>query len=65
VRNPEERRARGGWRLRRKSDIKIGLKEIFWEAVTWINGSGYRQYEGCCVHGNELSGSVKCGKRLD
>jgi hypothetical protein len=43
VRNPEERRARGGWRGRRKNDIKMGLVEINWKAVNWINGSGCLQ----------------------
>jgi hypothetical protein len=27
--------------------------------------SGYGQAEGCCEHGNKLSGSVKFGKFLD
>lgn len=65
MRKPEERRARGGWRLRREDDNKMGLQETIWEAVNWVNGSGYQQLEGCCVHGNEHSGSLKCGKRLD
>jgi len=65
MRKPEERRARGESRLRREDDIKTDLKEIIWEAVNWINDSGYRQLEGCCVHANEHSESVKCGKRLD
>jgi hypothetical protein len=26
-----------------KNDIKMGLEEINWKAVNWINGSGCRQ----------------------
>jgi hypothetical protein len=29
------------------------------------SGSGYGPVEGCCVHGNEPSGSIKGGEFLD
>jgi hypothetical protein len=29
------------------------------------SGSGYQQVVGCCEHGNEPSGSTKCGEFLD
>jgi hypothetical protein len=29
------------------------------------SGSGKRQVEGSCEHGNELSGSINCWKVLD
>ena len=47
--------------LRRWEDnIKTDLREVRWGAWT-----GYGQVAGCCECGNELSGSIKCGKLLE
>jgi len=46
---------------RGEGNIKMDLTEIGWEAVQL----GYRQMEGCCEHGNEHSGSIKCGECLE
>jgi hypothetical protein len=50
-------------------DGKIILRRIFrrWEEVVGTEWSGLRigQVAGTCEYGNELSGSVNCGKFLD
>jgi hypothetical protein len=43
-------------------NIKMGLNEIIWEVVDWIDVAQDRgQVAGCCEDGNEPSGSLKCG----
>jgi len=43
-------------------NIKMGVSEIIWEVVEWIDVTQDRgQVAGCCEDGNEPSGSKKCG----
>jgi len=43
-------------------NIKMGLNDIIWEVVDWIDVAQDRgQVVGCCEDGNEPSGSIKCG----
>ena len=48
---------------------RIILKWIFEKWDEWHglvrSGSGYGQVAGCCECGNELSGSINCGKFPD
>jgi len=37
--------------------LKCMLKD--WDGMTW---TGHYQFSGCCEHGNEPSGSIKCGE---
>jgi len=39
-------------------------KDICWEGVNWID-LAQGQVAGCCEHGNELTGFIKCGELLD
>jgi len=42
--------------------IEMGVSEIVWEVVEWIDVAQDRgQVAGCCEDGNEASGSKKCG----
>jgi len=60
VGNPEVKRPLGRPRLRWE-DIKMDLKEIFWEDV----GSGLGQEAGSCLRGNEPSDSTNCALFLN
>jgi hypothetical protein len=42
-------------------NIKIDLKEIVWDGMSWIDLTQDRDHE----HGNKLSGSIKCWKILE
>jgi hypothetical protein len=43
-------------------NIKMGLYEIIWEVVEWIDmAKDTGQVAGCCEDGNESSGLMKCG----
>jgi hypothetical protein len=46
-------------------EINIGmdLREIGWVGIYWIAVAQDR--EGCCEHGNEPSGSIKCWEILE
>jgi len=40
----------------------MGLNEIIWEVVEWVDVAQDReQVADCCEDGNELPGSIKCG----
>ena len=45
------------WKLLQENTVAVLGKESC--------GWGYRQVAGCCMHGNELFGSIKCGEFLD
>jgi hypothetical protein len=64
VRKPEGRRPLEGPRHRWEDNIKMDLREFGWGAQTgliWLRiGTG----AGCCVCGDEPSGSIKCGEFL-
>jgi len=60
VGKPEGKRSLG-----RPRHIKMDLKKVGWEGngLDW-SGSGEGQVSGTCRHGNEPSGSIKCGNFL-
>jgi hypothetical protein len=43
----------------------MDLGEIGFGDVDWIHWAQDRQVAGSCEHGNEPSGSIKCGEFLD
>jgi hypothetical protein len=45
-------------------NIKVGIKEIECVACTGFNWLRIGTSDGCCEHGNEHSGSMKCGESL-
>ena len=46
-------------------NIKMALKEMGWQGKGQdSSGSGYGHVVGCCEHGNEPLGSIKCGKSI-
>jgi len=49
-------------RRRWKYGIAMDLTEVGWKVVDYLNVA---QVAGFCERGNELSGSIKCGKFLD
>jgi hypothetical protein len=65
VGKPEGKRPLGINRRRLYDNIKVDLWEVGWEAWAEIFDSGYGQLTGTCKHGNEPSGSKKCGDFLD
>jgi hypothetical protein len=65
---PEWRRPLGRPRRGWENNIKMDVREIgFWGCGFGLDslGSGYGQVAGSCEHGNEPSGSIKCGEFLD
>jgi hypothetical protein len=47
-------------------NIKMDLTEIGWGGMDWINLAQDRDNcEGCCQHGNEPSGAIKCKEILE
>jgi hypothetical protein len=42
----------------------MDLKELAWVVVCCVNRR-IGTMKGCCVHGDELIGSIKCGKFFD
>jgi hypothetical protein len=66
MRKPEGRRPLGRPRRSWKDNIKTDLREVGWGGTDWIDVAHDRgQVAGCCKRGNELSGSIKCGKFLE
>jgi hypothetical protein len=65
VGRPEGRRPLGRPRRRWKDNIKMNLREIGFGDVDWIYLAQDRDMAGSCEHGNEPSGSIKCGEFLD
>jgi hypothetical protein len=64
VGRPEGRRPLGRPRCRWEDNIKMDLREIGFGDVDSL-GSGQGHVVGSCEHGNEPSGSIKCGEFLD
>jgi hypothetical protein len=64
VDKPEGMRPLGRPRLRWEDKIKIDLGEIGFRDVDWIYLAQDRD-RTFCEHGEEPSGSIKCGKFLD
>jgi hypothetical protein len=62
---PEGRRQLGRPRRRWEDNIKMDLREIGFGDMDWIHLAQDRQVAGSCEHGNEPSGSIKCGEFLD
>jgi hypothetical protein len=55
---PEGRRPLGRPRCKWVDNIQM---EIGWGCMDWIDlAEDGNQWEGCCEHGNEHSGSIKC-----
>ena len=53
-------------RRRWEDNIKIDLQEVGRGCGDWMELAQYRlQVASACEYGNELSGSIKCGKFLD
>jgi hypothetical protein len=65
VGKPEGRRPLGRPRRRWKDNIKVDLREIGFGDVDWIRLALEGQVASSCEHGNEPSGSIKCGEFLD
>jgi hypothetical protein len=62
---PEGRRSLVRPISRWEDNIKIDLIYIYLDGVDWIYLARSRgQVAGCCERGNELSGSINCGKCL-
>jgi hypothetical protein len=59
---PEGRRPLGRCRHRWEDNIKMDLGDIGFGDVDWIH---LAQVVGSCEHGDEPSGSIKCGEFLD
>jgi hypothetical protein len=62
VGRPEGRRPLERPRCRWEDNIKMDLREIGFGEVDWIH---WAQVAGSCEHGDEPSGSIKCGEFLD
>jgi hypothetical protein len=65
VGKPEGRRPLERPRRRREDNIKMDLREVGWGHGLDQSGSGQGQMAGCCVYGDEPSGSIKCGEFLE
>jgi hypothetical protein len=62
----EGRRPLGSPRHRWEDNIKMDLREIGFGNVDWIHLAQDRdRCAGSCEHGNEPSGSIKCGEFVD
>ena len=61
----EGKRPLGRPRSRWQDNIKMDLEEVGWGKGLDSAGSEYGQVAGTCKHGNEPSGSIKCGEFLD
>jgi hypothetical protein len=61
VGKPEGKRPTGRPRRRWVDNMKMDIGEIEW---LWYGldrtGSGWGPVEGCCEHGNEPPGTIKC-----
>jgi hypothetical protein len=53
-------------RHRWENNMKMDLRKIVWGDMDRIHLAQDRiQFEGCCEHGNEPSGSIKCCETLE
>jgi hypothetical protein len=64
VGRPEGRRPLGRLRRRWEDNIEMDLGEIGFGDVDWIHWAQDRDRWRVREHGNEHSGSIKCGKFL-
>ena len=46
-------------------NIKMGVQEMRWEGMDWIDLAQDRELGGGCEWGNEPSGFIKCREFLD
>jgi hypothetical protein len=53
VGEPEGKRSLGKPIRRWVSNIKMGIREIGWNGMDWMNLAQDRTVEGSCEHGNE------------
>jgi len=58
---PEGKKPLGRPRLRWEDNIEIDHQEVRWDRGLDLSGSLWGQVACFCKHGNELSGSIKCG----
>jgi hypothetical protein len=58
VGNPEGKRPLGRPRRRWENIIKVDLKDKRWDGIDSFD-LGQGPVEGCCEHGNKLSGFIK------
>jgi hypothetical protein len=66
VGKPEGSRPLGTPRRRWEDKVKMYIKDLEWEGVDWIHLAQDRgHWRALCEHGNEPSGSIKCGEFLD
>jgi len=66
VGKPEGKRPLGRPRRRWDDNIKMGLQEVIYGGMDWIDlGRGGGQVAGSCECGNEPSVSMNCRKFLD
>jgi hypothetical protein len=66
VGKPKGRRPLGRPRRRWEDNIKMDLSEIGFEDVDWIHLAQDRdKWLNSCEHGDEPSGTIKCGEFLD
>jgi hypothetical protein len=65
VGRPEGRRPLRKPRRRWEDNIKIDLREIWFGDVDWIHLAQDKDRWSSCEHGDEPSGSIKCGNFLD
>jgi hypothetical protein len=59
VGKPEGKRPLGRPRRRWVDNIKMDLREIGWDGMLDLTGSGKGSVEGCCEHSDEPLGSLK------
>jgi len=63
VGKPEVKRPLGRPKQRLEDNIKKDLHKVIWGVMDWIDLAQDRdKVVGTCKHGNELSGTIKCGK---
>jgi hypothetical protein len=65
VGKPEDKRPLRRPRHRWEDNIKMDFQEVGCGGMNWIELAQDRQVAGTCEHGNEPSGSIKCGEFLD
>jgi hypothetical protein len=64
---PIGRRPLGRPRCRWEDNIRMDIREIWWEVVEWMYPAGttHRQVVGSCEQGNKLLGPIKVGDIFD
>jgi hypothetical protein len=59
VGKPEGKRSLGRPRHRWEDNIRVDIKEIWWDGVDWIHLAQDRPVAGSCENSNERSDSIK------